>query len=227
MTANTACCGAAGEVRGVVDPDRVAAGTPPTPGTAGAPTGPPRPLAEPGRVQRERAARWPARPTPGAGSCRGARACDASGRPRPTARTAQGSRSPPRAAARAPRCPASSSRQPRVAPASPPPRPPLVQLQIGARAAVLPAAGDGLVDQLQQRRLGGRIDAARDRATQSQRSFPSASINRTPISFNASDSRAISALASAQLGIRSAPGEPPVGTPRAHPARPAWRPSEA
>ncbi len=82
-----------------------------------------------------------------------------------------------------------------VAPASPPPRPPLVQLEVAAGAAVLPAVGDGPVDQIEQLVLGGRVDATRDPATQPQRSFPSASIRRTPISFSASDSLAISALA--------------------------------
>ncbi|HEY5435122.1 MAG TPA: hypothetical protein VIK13_07805 [Candidatus Limnocylindrales bacterium] len=95
-----------------------------------------------------------------------------------------------------------------IAPASPPPRPPLIQLQVLAGATVLPAVRDGPVDQIQQLMLGGLVDAARDPATQSQRSFPSASINRTPISFNASESRAISALASASSG-----SGPPWRTP--------------
>lgn len=84
--------------------------------------------------------------------------------------------------------------------AAPPPRPPLVQLEVPAGAAVLPAVGDGPVDQIQQLVLGGRVDSTRDPATQSQRPFPSASINRTPISFSASDSLAISALAAASSG---------------------------
>ena len=95
-----------------------------------------------------------------------------------------------------------------IAPAAPPPRPPLVQLEIDAGAAVLPAVGDGPIDQIQQLVLGGRVDATRDPATQPQRSFPSASINLTPISFNASDSRAISALAAASSG-----SGPPWRTP--------------
>jgi hypothetical protein len=82
-----------------------------------------------------------------------------------------------------------------ITPAPPPPRPPLAQLEIAAGATVLPAAGDGLIDQVEQLVLGGRVDATRDPATQPQRSFPSASIRRTPISFSASDSRAISAPA--------------------------------
>ena len=95
-----------------------------------------------------------------------------------------------------------------VTPAAPPPRPPLIQLEVVAGAAVIPPVGDRPVDQCQQLVLGGRVDAARDPATQSQRSFPSASINRTPISFNASDSRAISALAAASSG-----SAPPWRTP--------------
>ena len=87
-----------------------------------------------------------------------------------------------------------------VTPAAPPPRPPLIQLEVVAGATVIPPAGKRPVDQLQQLVLGGRVDPARDPATQSQRSFPSASINRTPISFNASESRAISALAAASSG---------------------------
>jgi hypothetical protein len=95
-----------------------------------------------------------------------------------------------------------------VAPAAPPPRPPLIQLEVAAGAAVLPPVGDRPVDQLQQLELRDRVDAARDPATQPQRSFPSASINRTPISFNASDKRAISAFAAASSG-----SAPPCRTP--------------
>jgi hypothetical protein len=87
-----------------------------------------------------------------------------------------------------------------IAPAAPPPRPPLIQLEVGAGAAMIPAVENGAVDQIQQLVLGGRVDPARDPATQSQRSFPSASINRTPISFNASESLAISALAATSSG---------------------------
>jgi hypothetical protein len=87
-----------------------------------------------------------------------------------------------------------------ITPAAPLPRPALVQLEIGAGAAVISPIGSGLVDQVQQLQFGGRVHSAKDPATQPQRSFPSASINRTPISFNASDNRAISALASAISG---------------------------
>jgi hypothetical protein len=95
-----------------------------------------------------------------------------------------------------------------IAPAPPPPRPPLVQLEIAAGATVLPPISDRSVDQPQQLMLGGHVDAARDPATQSQRSFPSASINLTPISFSASESLAISARASASSG-----SGPPWRTP--------------
>src|SRR4051812_36591459 len=82
----------------------------------------------------------------------------------------------------------------------PAPRAALGEFEVAARAAMLPARAGRLVDELKQPGLGGRVDAARDRATQSQRPFPSASINLTPISFNASDRRAISARASASSG---------------------------
>ena len=95
-----------------------------------------------------------------------------------------------------------------VTSASPSPRPALLQLQVAAGAAMLPATSNGLVDQAQQLLLGGRVDPARDPATQSQRPFPSASINRTPISLIASESRATSALASTSSGSR-APGRTP------------------
>jgi hypothetical protein len=95
-----------------------------------------------------------------------------------------------------------------VAPAPPPPRPALIQFEIAAGAAMLPPVGERPIDQIQQLALGGRVNSARDPATQSQRSFPSASINRTPISFSASDSRAISTFAAASSG-----SGPPWRTP--------------
>jgi len=101
-----------------------------------------------------------------------------------------------------------------IAPPAPPPRPTLIQLEIDAGAAMLPAVGDSPINQAQQLMLGGRLDATRDPATQPQRSFPSASIKRTPISFNASDSRAISACAAASSG-----STPPCRTPGRDAAR--------
>jgi hypothetical protein len=65
------------------------------------------------------------------------------------------------------------------------------------RRGVASATRDSQREQLV---LGGRLHTARDPATQSQRPFPSANIKRTPISFSASESRAISALASASSG---------------------------
>src|SRR3954453_3654426 len=92
---------------------------------------------------------------------------------------------------------------------APAPRPGLAELQVRAGPAVLPAGRGRRVDQLKHARLRGRVDAARDAATQSQRPFPSASIKRTPISFSASESRAISARAAASSGS----GPPPARTP--------------
>ena len=74
---------------------------------------------------------------------------------------------------------------------------------------MIPAVGDRGVDEVQQRVLGGRSTPPRDPATQSQRPFPSASINLTPISFSASESRAISALAAASSGSGPDPGRTP------------------
>src|SRR3954447_26578111 len=88
----------------------------------------------------------------------------------------------------------------RLAALAPAPRAALAEFQIGAGVAVIPGVGEGGIDELQQPMLGGRLDPSRDPATQSQRPFPSASINRTPISFSASESRAISAFAAASSG---------------------------
>jgi hypothetical protein len=90
----------------------------------------------------------------------------------------------------------------RFAALPPAPRAALGELEVAARAAVLPARSGRLIGELKKPGLGGRVDAARNPATQSQRPFPSASMSRTPISFSASDSRAISALASASAGRR-------------------------
>jgi hypothetical protein len=65
---------------------------------------------------------------------------------------------------------------------------------------MIPPVRDGTVNQIQQLLLGGRLDPTRDPATQSQRPFPSASINLTPISLIASESQAISARAAASSG---------------------------
>ena len=92
-----------------------------------------------------------------------------------------------------------------ITPAAPPPRPPLIQLEVDADATVIPHVQHGLIDQFQQPVLGGRLDAARDPATQPQRPFPSANINRMPISLIASVNRAISARSSGASGSRRQP----------------------
>src|SRR3954470_2949874 len=111
------------------------------------------------------------------------------------------------------------ARGPALAPA---PRAALAELQIRAGAAVIPAVGEGGIDELQQPSLGGRLDPSRDPATQSQRPFPSASINLTPISFSASESRAISARAAASSGSGPWPARTP-GLEAASASNAPWR----
>src|SRR4051812_14448802 len=108
---------------------------------------------------------------------------------------------------------------PELAPA---PRAALAQLEVPAHAPVIPSARNGLVDKPQQLVLGGRRDTPRDPATQSQRPFPSASINRTPISFSASESLAISALAAASSGSGPLPALTP-GLDCANASKAPWR----
>ena len=81
---------------------------------------------------------------------------------------------------------------------------------------------DRVVEQLEQRGLGGRVDPARDPATQPQPPFPSTSISLTAISLSASDSRATSALAASSSKSRSR-ARPRAGTPPAPPTRRLWR----
>ena len=64
-----------------------------------------------------------------------------------------------------------------------------------ARPAGRPTGLDGGVDQVQQPGLGDRVHPARDPATQPQPPFPSTSVSLTASSLQASDKRAISALA--------------------------------
>ena len=92
---------------------------------------------------------------------------------------------------------------------APAPRARLAELQVHARTTVIPAVSDGPVDQPEQLVFGGRRHSQRDPATQPQRSFPSASINLTPISFSASVSLAISALAAASSGSGPLPARTP------------------
>ncbi len=74
--------------------------------------------------------------------------------------------------------------------------PDLPELQGVTAAAQRPAGLDGVVEQREEPRLGGRVDPAWDTATQPQAPFPSTSVSLTAISLTASDSRATSALAS-------------------------------
>ena len=73
--------------------------------------------------------------------------------------------------------------------------PDLSELEYPACASDLPARLDGLVDQVEQTRLGGRVDTPGDPATQPQPSFPSTSVSFTASSLQASESLAISAFA--------------------------------
>jgi hypothetical protein len=75
-------------------------------------------------------------------------------------------------------------------------RPYLAELKFVTGPPDRPAAVERLVEQIEQSGLGGRVDPARDPATQPQPPFPSTSISFTAISFSASDNRATSALAS-------------------------------
>src|SRR3954453_23609383 len=117
----------------------------------------------------------------------------------------------------------SAARRP---PLTPTPRAALGELQVAAHATVIPAVGDCGVDEFQQRDLRGRRHAPRDPATQSQRPFPSASIKRTPISFSASESLAISARAAASSGsgplLALTPGLDAANASNA-PCRATWR----
>src|SRR5829696_10537094 len=110
----------------------------------------------------------------------------------------------------------------RLAALTPAPRAALAKLQIRAGATVIPAVGDRGIDERQQPMLGGRLDPSRDPATQSQRPFPSASINLTPISFSASESRAISALAATSCGSGPLPAFTP-GLDCANASKAPWR----
>ena len=70
------------------------------------------------------------------------------------------------------------------------------ELQIVTGPPQRPSGLDSVVEKIEQRSLGGRVDTAWDLATQPQRPFPSTSVSLTAISFSASESRATSALAS-------------------------------
>lgn len=73
--------------------------------------------------------------------------------------------------------------------------PDLTDLEHPAGSSDRPARLDGLLDQVEQTRLGGRVDAPGDPATQPQPSFPSTSVSFTASSLQASDNLAISVFA--------------------------------
>ena len=75
--------------------------------------------------------------------------------------------------------------------------PPLADLQHPAGSLRGEPLGDGLVDQPQQRMLGGGCHTWGDAADQPQRDFPRSSISSIACSLTASPSRAISARAAA------------------------------
>ena len=75
--------------------------------------------------------------------------------------------------------------------------PPLADLQHPAGSLRGEALGDGLVDQPQQRVLGGGCHTWGDAADQPQRDVPRSSISSIACSLTASPSRAISARAAA------------------------------
>ena len=75
--------------------------------------------------------------------------------------------------------------------------PPLADLQHPAGSLRGEPLGDGLVDQPQQRVLGGGCHTWGDAADQPQRDFPRSSISSIACSLTASPSRAISARAAA------------------------------
>ena len=111
------------------------------------------------------------------------------------------------------------SQAPHAAPGPPPVRTDLTELELVAGPPHRPAPRDGLVDQVQQSRLRGRLDPGRDRATQPQPPFPSTSISFTAISLTVSPRRATSALAASSSKSRSL-APTPGWTPPARPTHP-------
>lgn len=73
--------------------------------------------------------------------------------------------------------------------------PDLAELEHSSGTAQRPPCLEGVVEEVEQASLGGRIDTAWDAATQPQPPFPSTSVNFTASSLHASESRATSARA--------------------------------
>jgi hypothetical protein len=99
------------------------------------------------------------------------------------------------------------------APAQPPVDAQLADLQHLADGPHPPALLQGLLEQVQQPSLGGRVHPRRDLATQSQRPFPSTSTSLTASSLTASPSRP------------PLPWPPPAPDPAWRPAHRAWTPT--
>ena len=74
-----------------------------------------------------------------------------------------------------------------------PPRPTPVHLERRARPAQRPAGIDRIVDQAQQRRLGGPVDTGGNRTAHPQRDFPRSTANSTACSTTVAWSRSTSA----------------------------------
>ena len=73
--------------------------------------------------------------------------------------------------------------------------PQLTEFERVAGPAQRPAGIERLVNQIEQRCLGGRVDSAWDPPTYSQPSFPSTIVSLTAISVTVADNRSTSALA--------------------------------
>jgi hypothetical protein len=97
------------------------------------------------------------------------------------------------------------------APAQPPVAAQLADLQYLADGPHPPALLQGLLEQVQQPSLGGRVHPRWDLATQSQRPFPSTSTSLTASSLSASPSRAASARAASSSRSRLAVNRSGVG----------------
>ena len=170
---------------------------------------PPWPLQMKAMCSQNTAGGGPARPRRVPGSCRGARAFDGSRRSRPSSRTARGSRSPPRGAGRGPRWPACGRRdsrhRPGAATATPYPRPARDRNRRGG--APQPSATARSI----RSSSWCSVAASTRRGTRPlspSALFPPPASTARPFSFNASDSRAISACAAASPG-----SGPPWRTP--------------
>ena len=227
ITANTAMLRAAGEMRAVVDPDRVAAVV--------------RPLRErpalradpPGTLQTQAVC---SQNTPDGGrrdphrrrcSCRGARACDASGRLAPALEQLEDRGDLLGAQAVHRGCPACGRRGSRHraggATATPGPRPARGSAQ--ARRCSQPSATARSISSSSWCLVAASTRRGTRPLSPSALFPPPASSGRPSPSTPPTAGRSPPSRPPAPDPRR--PGEPPAATPRTHPARPAWRPSGA